>query len=370
MRRVHRIASLTALALSALAIAACQGNRASAEADWSNGQGHGVVLLYHHVADDTPASTSVTPERFAEHVNHLRDNDFTVWPLPDLIEAVRNGDEVPPRTVAISFDDAYASVYDHVFPKLQALDWPFTVFVSTQYIDDGLRNYNTWDELREMERAGVTIANHGRSHAFMAHPAPDESERDWLARMRAEVEDAQARLEAELEQPARLFAWPYGEYSPRVQEMLRELGYVGIAQRSGAVGRGSDFTALPRYPMATGFDDMDSFALKVRSRPLPVASRSPESGVLDAGSDSAAVEFTLAEGNYRLDALQCYMGGQALEIERLNEDPPRLRIENDRPLRIGRAIYNCTAPATDANVWYWHSFLWMRPRDDGSWYEG
>ncbi|MDZ7829868.1 MAG: polysaccharide deacetylase family protein [Halofilum sp. (in: g-proteobacteria)] len=114
----------------------------------------GVVLEYHHVAEDTPPSTSVTPATFQRHMDYLADNGFEVWPLPRLIETVRKGGEVPDRTVAITFDDGYRSVYREVFPRLQKRGWPFTIFITTGYLDGGDRNFVTWDQLREMEAAG------------------------------------------------------------------------------------------------------------------------------------------------------------------------------------------------------------------------
>lgn len=329
-----------------------------------------VALVYHHVSTGTPRSTSVTPERFIEHLDYLADNDFTVWALPRVIDALRGAETMPPRTVAISFDDAYVSVYDTALPELQARGWPFAIFVSTQYIDDGLGNYMTWDQLRAAERAGATIANHSHTHPSMAHPGSDESMVEWLARIRAEIETAQQRLEAELNGPARIFAWPFGEYSPSVQALLGELGFTGMAQRSGAMGAGSDLTALPRYPIATGFDDMEQFALKARSRPLPVSAVDPESAVLPPAQDSASVSFSLQPGDYRADAISCYSRGQALDIEQLDAAPLRLRVSSAAPLPVGRTTFNCTAPASDGGGWFWHSFLWMRPRADGSWYEG
>jgi hypothetical protein len=40
-----------------------------------------VILLYHHVAEDTPPSTSISPANFDAHLAYLRDNDFNVIAL-------------------------------------------------------------------------------------------------------------------------------------------------------------------------------------------------------------------------------------------------------------------------------------------------
>lgn len=329
-----------------------------------------VVLEYHHVATDTPPATSVDPATFAAHMDHLAENGFHVWPLGKLVETIRAGEPVPEKTVALTFDDAYRSVYTEVFPRLRERGWPFTVFVSTGYIDGDYGGYMTWDQLRELQRRGVTIANHSTSHPHLARPRRDEAESRWRARVRAEIVDAQRRLTDELAQPPpKLFAWPFGEFSPPAQEIVRDLGYVGFGQQSGAFGPDSDFTALPRFPLATGFDSLDSFALKVRSRPLPVRATEPRSGVLGPEVARPELRLTVAPGPYRPEGVRCYAGGRPIRVELEDGTPPVLRVRVDQPIGPGRTKYNCTAPASDSATWFWYSFVWMKPLPDGTWYE-
>ena len=49
-----------------------------------------VILLYHHVSDDTPAITSISPSRFEEQLNYLVDNNFTVLPLEQVVDHLNN----------------------------------------------------------------------------------------------------------------------------------------------------------------------------------------------------------------------------------------------------------------------------------------
>ena len=51
-------------------------------------QHNSVILLYHHVSDSTPKSTSVTPEVFAQHMAYLS-NHHTVIPLTKAIDALQ-----------------------------------------------------------------------------------------------------------------------------------------------------------------------------------------------------------------------------------------------------------------------------------------
>ena len=50
-----------------------------------------VVLQYHHVSEDTPASTSTSPQRFAMQLDYLQQAGFAIVPLQDLVDALRAG---------------------------------------------------------------------------------------------------------------------------------------------------------------------------------------------------------------------------------------------------------------------------------------
>ena len=73
-----------------------------------------VILQYHHVSTDTPASTSIAPAQFEKHMQYLKDNGFTVVPLSKIVESVQNKQALADKTVAITFDDAYLDILSQV----------------------------------------------------------------------------------------------------------------------------------------------------------------------------------------------------------------------------------------------------------------
>lgn len=326
-----------------------------------------VVLEYHHVSDDTPASTSVPPAVFEAQMDYLAEHGFRVRPLDDLVARIRAGEPVPEKTVALTFDDAYRSVYTEAFPRLRERGWPFTVFVSTAYIDEGYGNYADWDALREMARAGVTLGNHSVDHPHLVRRRAGEGDAAWRARARTQITGAQTRLSDEVGSAAKLFAYPYGEFSPALQALVDELGFAGFGQQSGAFGTASDFTALPRFPIAGTAPALDTFATKVRSRPLPLREAEPASGVLGPEAARPTLRLTLGEG-VRPSTISCYVHGSAMPIEQVGQNPPVLAVRPAEPIGPGRTKYNCTAPVSGAEGWHWYSFLWMKPLQDGSWY--
>jgi peptidoglycan/xylan/chitin deacetylase (PgdA/CDA1 family) len=85
----------------------------------------------------------VTPEHFAEHVEVIAESHEPVR-LQDLVAALREG-ELPPRAVAITFDDGYADNLAAAKPLLERIGVPATVFVASGWIG-GDRPF-WWDEL-------------------------------------------------------------------------------------------------------------------------------------------------------------------------------------------------------------------------------
>jgi peptidoglycan/xylan/chitin deacetylase (PgdA/CDA1 family) len=127
--------------------------------------GGALILGYHRVAVPVwdPYEMCVTPQRFAEQLAALRDHAHPM-PLPVLVRAFADG-TLPPRAVAVTFDDGYADVLTHAKPVLDRYRIPATVFVTSGYLG---REY-WWDTLERLLRpprplpARISVAI-GRTH--------------------------------------------------------------------------------------------------------------------------------------------------------------------------------------------------------------
>ena len=322
----------------------------------------GVVLLYHHVATDTPASTSISPEDFRSHLEYLRDNGFNVVGLDVMVEALRGGEELPERAVAITFDDGYLSIFETAFPMLQSFDFPFTLFLSTGPIDRQSRNYMNWAQVEEMAAAGVLVANHMVEHPHMLDRMESESEAIWVDRLREELLQAEQTILDHTGQSHRYLAYPYGEFDPAIKNLLRELDFVGFAQNSGAIGPSSDFLALPRYPLAGSFADLESASLKFATLPFNVHILEPESPVTDAPAPTVTLQFSPAEvGGYDLGSLGCFANSQPIPMVWVDREAGIVRLEPETIFSGRRWRYLCTAPDTGSRRFHWYSIQWIDP---------
>ena len=321
------------------------------------GDASAVVFIYHRFGEDRYPTTSVTLDQLDAHLDHLAQAGYRVLPLDRIVDAISAGTKLPDRAVAITIDDAYDSIYTEAFPRLRERGWPFTVFVCTDPVDQGLRGYLTWERMREMKENGATFANHTATHDSLVERRPGEDDETWAARVRADIDRAQQRLKTELVSAPMLFAYPYGEYDEALANLVAKMGYVAWGQQSGAVGTSSDPRWLPRYPMAEAFAAMDEFKVKAASLPLPVTSIDPWDPVTSSRRPKLVVE--VGPGVARLNELACFVGGQGrVEVEWL-EPGRRFAVQAARDLPDGRNRYNCTAPNPDGSRYYWFSQQWL-----------
>jgi poly-beta-1,6-N-acetyl-D-glucosamine N-deacetylase len=322
---------------------------------------HAVVLLYHHVDSDTPASTSVTPADFKRHLDYLWDNNFFVLPLEEILDAIATGKSLPENSVAITFDDAYESVHSRAFPMLRERRWPFTVFVSTDYVDRGYGNYMSWSQIREMTKAGGSVGNHSLAHEHPLRRSSGENKSAWLARFRDDLVQASARIKEETGIETRLYAYPYGEYNRDVEKVVADLGLYGLGQQSGAIGTTTPLTSAPRFPISQSFAGMSEFTLRARSRPLPVSVAAPRDRLLERSSSAPRLELVLEDSVFVPATIGCFThDGSRIEVTW--QDQRRFRIQAQSSLPPGRSKYTCTAPFPgESGVFGWYSHLWIVP---------
>lgn len=328
---------------------------------------HGVILLFHHVSDDTPPSTSVTPGQFAEQLAYIADNDYQVVPLKSLLKGIYSGVGVPAKSVSITFDDAYLSVYENAFPLLRARGWPFTVFVADTPVEKGFSHFMSWQQLAEMLEHGAEVGGHSADHSHLVRQLPGETLPAWRQRVESQIDDNLARLQTRLGTTVRSFAYPYGESNEHIAKMIHDRGLYGLVQYSGAVGPLTPTTSIPRFPLLRSMASIDRLALALDSRPLPVTRSEGGAPIRQVGDTNIQLSLTLGDGAYRSEAIACFSArGDRLTTE-LAQQQLRTTLPNLTP---GRNKINCTAPAADGSGdFYWFSHQWLAVNEDGSWPE-
>jgi peptidoglycan/xylan/chitin deacetylase (PgdA/CDA1 family) len=96
------------------------------------------ILTYHRIAPRVPGLPApfhnVEPSKFAQQLAGLRARGFQFISLAAALACHRDGTCPPDRAVVLTFDDGFASVFEHAWPVLRREEIPFTVFVNTAYL--------------------------------------------------------------------------------------------------------------------------------------------------------------------------------------------------------------------------------------------
>jgi peptidoglycan/xylan/chitin deacetylase (PgdA/CDA1 family) len=195
-----------------------------------------------------------------------------------------------PRTLAVTFDDAYRSVIEVAFPLLSRLGISATVFVPTHFaetavpmswpgIDHWLGSQHekelhcmSWEELAQLDNAGWEIGSHTHTHPYLT-TLDDEA-------LTRELQESHELCSGRLGKQCRSLAYPYGAFDDRVVAAARQAGYAAAATLPARIYDPSPLS-WPRIGIYHG----DS-ALTFRGKVSPTIRRlraSPAWSGMDAG---------------------------------------------------------------------------------------
>jgi peptidoglycan/xylan/chitin deacetylase (PgdA/CDA1 family) len=301
------------------------------------------ILLYHRFGDERYPTTNVTVQQLEAHIAELTSGAYTVLPVAEIIDAYQNGRALPDRTIGITIDDAYASVYEVAYPRFRAAGLPVTLFVSTEPVDAGDGDFMTWDQIREMTENGADIGNHTVTHLHMIGLGD--------ARNGDEISRAQSRITEMTGKAPVLFSYPYGEFGTAEMSLAERSGFkAAFGQYSGVTHAGAYMFSLPRFAMNENYADKDRFTLIVNALPIPAREYVPADPVL--GPNPPPFGFTLMADVGSLSQLACYPSHmkEAARMEILGGK--RVEVRFDTPFPPGRSRINCTMPGPDGR-WRW-----------------
>ena len=127
--------------------------------------GSAIALIYHRFENNLYPSTSISQKNFYEQLQYLKENNFNVLPITTLIDFFYNEKPLPKKTVFITVDDAYRSFYEYAFPILKEFNFPFSIFLSTNFVANNENSdFMSWEMLREIKKNGGHIFNHSHKH--------------------------------------------------------------------------------------------------------------------------------------------------------------------------------------------------------------
>lgn len=331
-----------------------------------------VILQYHHVNDHTPKSTSISPAQFEVHLQYLKDNNFNVVPLSEIIEAIKQQKELADKTVAITFDDAFIDVLTQAKPILDMFSFPYTIYVNPAIIDreehKQKSHYLSWIQLKAMADEGVIIANHGYEHDSMARVAEGLTKEQWLTKQTELLLKAEKIIEENTGQSWRYFAYPYGEYDVAVQNWAKQNNFVAFSQQSGAINQFTDLTSVPRFPASQPYDKISGLRDKLKSLAFNISLSGENAETIFKYKSTKKITFDIDRKDFYKSGVNCYISGLGKQ-EVIWENDSQFSMTFSKDLPVGRVRANCTAASiSKPGRYYWYSKPWFILKEDGSWY--
>lgn len=216
-----------------------------------------IVLAYHDVREDikrnfAPDQYAISAENLAMHFAWLRDNNYTIVNVDQVIAAIEGRRPLPDKAVLLTFDDGLDSVYSAVYPLLKLFDYPALVSIVTAWIETEVavryenrilssRDFVTWTELREMQESGlVEIASHTHDlhKGIVGNPQGNvqpaavtrryedgyESRIEYLQRIDKDLAKSSALIKAGTGRAPRVMVWPYGMFNGDLRRIAAAQG--------------------------------------------------------------------------------------------------------------------------------------------------
>jgi len=231
------------------------------------------ILAYHRVCqlprEKWIEQNNVLPAAFEEQMRYLKEADYNVITLSDLVRLCNSEEHFTPRTVVLTFDDGYVNTYQVAYPIMKDYGFLPTVFIIADLLEidgslgwprsnsgsqlvtkqnDLVREYLNIDELTSMSNQGVEIGSHSKTHQNLV--SLDEND------LEMEVLSSRQTLSKRLGTRVQHFCYPFGliteskEKTSRIIEVIRRSGYASACcGRIGAVRKNSNVYLLKRIPV-------------------------------------------------------------------------------------------------------------------------
>ncbi len=312
-------------------------------------------FVYHRFDDARYPSTNISVQDFKKHLDYLKNNKYNVITLGQAVDLLNSAKPIPEKTVVLSIDDGYKSFLENGMPLLREYGYKATLFINTNQFGSG--DFLSEEEIRQLMKEGIEIQNHSHSHAYFVNSKP----RELVDAFRNDLLKSQSIFLEKFGFKPNLYSFPYGEYTPEMQEILKKEGYLAaIAQKSGVISSFSDRYALSRFPVAGIYANIEGFIQKLEMKAMPVQLLEPVNPVLQSSNPPTLLLMVVDPSLINLNSFQCFIGGTKEDAISFNSETNILTIKSVHPLNSRRTLYTVTAAsAAKSNEWHWYSFLWI-----------
>lgn len=191
------------------------------------------ILMYHYLsvppvdADIYRLDLSVTPEQFAQHLDGMLAGGYTTISLYDLWNHLYEDAALPPNPVILTFDDGYLDNYENAFPLLLERGMTATFFIVTDFAEQNRFGYMSWEMIRELYAAGMSVESHGINHHSLQN-----RDTEYLVFQALRTKEL---IEARVGTVPRFISYPAGQYDQNTVDVFASADYLlGVTTIQGS----------------------------------------------------------------------------------------------------------------------------------------
>lgn len=187
-----------------------------------------VVLGYHQFGEKTDkgiATYRVNPREFRWQLQWIKDQGWTPVTLDQVIAFYGKGQSLPDKSVLITFDDGFRSVFEVGYPILREFGYPGVFFVYTDFVRGKGALALRLEDLDAMASGKVELESHSQTHPNMALWKDFDPPAKYAEEVKREVGGSRAFLMERFKTPVEAFAYPYGVFNDEIMEAVKAAGY-------------------------------------------------------------------------------------------------------------------------------------------------
>ena len=299
-----------------------------------------IALMYHRFNEPEYQSTSISSEIFEKHLKHIKENGFKVLNLEDFVDILINKKKIPAKTLIITVDDAFRSFYDFGFPLLKKYDFPFSVFVSTASVSNNdSSDFMSWEMLKEIQQHKGMVFNHTVDHLSLVGLSDNM--------IIEQVTRASNELKSKLgvDNP-KIFSYPYGESSERVEEILEKIGILAaFSQHSAPLNHDDSVFRLPRFSLNNQYGSLDRLKMIFKTKRLPIRNLT----FTDSVTNKEEIKISF-QSSMNLEKINCYINQGVDLIKNITKQEVKLKLKGLKPGQRHRL--NCTIMINGSIYWF------------------
>lgn len=174
------------------------------------------ILMYHYIRDyynihdPLGINLSVSPKKFAEQLDCLKQLGYQTITFNDVIN-----NKLPAKPIILTFDDGYKDFYTNAFKELKKRNMKAVSYVIADRID--APGYLSLPEIKELNDNGIEIGDHTWSHPDLR--TLDEKKLTW------EIMVSKNYLSHLINESVVSFAYPSGKYNEAAIAEVEKAGY-------------------------------------------------------------------------------------------------------------------------------------------------